>query len=84
MTEQLPNQPTPEQIVEGAEAFIRASRLYFEYYRSPSGWRFNLKAGNGEIVTSGEGYRRRKDCLHAIELVKASKDAPVRVKRGKG
>jgi uncharacterized protein len=84
MTEQLPNQPTPEQIVEGAEAFIRSRSAAFEVYRQGEGYRWRLRAGNGEIIASGESYRRRKDCLHAIELVKASKDAPVRVKRGKG
>jgi len=30
-----------------------------------------LKAANGKnIANSGEGYKDKKDCLHAIELVK--------------
>ena len=34
-------------------------------------WRWNLKAANGKnIANSGEGYKDKKDCLHAIELVK--------------
>jgi uncharacterized protein YegP (UPF0339 family) len=34
-------------------------------------WRWNLTAANGKkIATSGEGYKDKKDCMHAIELVK--------------
>lgn len=33
-------------------------------------WRWRLKAANGKIIaTSGEGYKHKGDCLHAIELV---------------
>ena len=34
-------------------------------------WRWSLTAANGrKIAASGEGYKDKKDCLHAIELVK--------------
>jgi uncharacterized protein len=34
-------------------------------------WRWNLTAANGKkIAMSGEGYKDKKDCLHAISLVK--------------
>lgn len=34
-------------------------------------WRWNLTAANGKkIAASGEGYKDKKDCMHAIELVK--------------
>ena len=34
-------------------------------------WRWSLTAANGKkIAISGEGYKDKKDCLHAIELVK--------------
>ena len=32
-------------------------------------WRWRLRANNGEIIASGEGYTTRQNCLHAIELV---------------
>lgn len=38
-------------------------------------WR--LKAGNNEIIASGEGYKNKRDCEHAISLVKSSAFAPV-------
>lgn len=31
-------------------------------------WRF--QAGNNEIVAVGESYRDKRDCQHAIELLK--------------
>jgi uncharacterized protein YegP (UPF0339 family) len=42
-------------------------------------WRWTLRAANNRtIADSGEGYRHRQDCLHAIELVKQSMNAPVK------
>lgn len=56
--------------------------MRYELYRdSDGGWRFRLVAANNEIIATGESYRNRKDCLGAIELVKLSKDAPVRMVR---
>jgi uncharacterized protein YegP (UPF0339 family) len=42
-------------------------------------WRWNLTAINGrKIASSTEGYKDKKDCLHAIELVrKAANDKVV-------
>lgn len=37
-----------------------------------SDWRWRLKAGNGEIIAQGEGYRNKQDCLHAIDLVRST------------
>jgi len=34
-------------------------------------YRWRLQATNGQIIaTSGEGYLRKADCQHAIQLVK--------------
>ncbi|MCA1643682.1 MAG: DUF1508 domain-containing protein [Acidobacteria bacterium] len=42
-------------------------------------WRWNLRAANERIIAdSGEGYRHKQDCLHAIELVRHSTHAPVK------
>lgn len=35
-------------------------------------WRWRLKAGNGEIIAQGEGYRNKQDCMHAIDLVRST------------
>ena len=37
-------------------------------------YRFNLKARNGEIIASSEGYKSKASCLNGIESVK--KNAP--------
>jgi uncharacterized protein len=55
----------------------------YSVYQDASGeWRWQLRAANHRIIAdSGEGYHNRQDCLHAIALVKDSKDAPVKEKR---
>ena len=55
-----------------------AAHRTFQVYKDAAGeWRWRLVAGNKEIIASGEGYQKKHDCLHAIELVKDSKDARV-------
>ena len=56
-----------------------AARRVFQVYEDAAGeWRWRLIAGNEQIIAnSGEGYRDKRDCLHAIELVKDSLDARV-------
>lgn len=54
----------------------------FWVYEDAAGeWRWQLKASNDRVIAdSGEGYRSKHHCLHAIELVKDSKDAPLKEK----
>jgi uncharacterized protein YegP (UPF0339 family) len=54
--------------------------MYYEIYKDAQGhWRWRLWAANAKIIAdSGEGYNDRRDCEHAIDLVKQSGDAPVR------
>jgi uncharacterized protein YegP (UPF0339 family) len=56
-----------------------AARRTFNVYRDAADeWRWRLVAGNGRIIAdSGESYRHKHDCLHGIELVRASADAQV-------
>ncbi len=43
----------------------------FEVYQDKSGeYRFRLKAGNGEIIMTGEGYSSKSACMNGIESVK--------------
>lgn len=51
----------------------------FEVYEDRSGqWRFRLKAGNGEIVATGEGYSSKSAVRQGCEAVRrAAADAEI-------
>ena len=43
----------------------------FEIYSDKSGnFRFRLKASNGQIILSSQGYKKRAGCMKGIESVK--------------
>ncbi len=42
-----------------------------------SGYKFNLKAGNGQIIASSGVFHLLPDCLAAIERVKACANVPI-------
>jgi len=46
--------------------------LTFEVYKDAKGeFRWRLKATNGQVIgTSGDGYKAKADCTHAIDLIK--------------
>lgn len=47
----------------------------FEVYEDKGGkYRFRLKAGNGQVIASGQGYATKESCLNGIESVR--KNAP--------
>jgi uncharacterized protein YegP (UPF0339 family) len=49
-----------------------ATRLTFETYADAGkDTRWRLKATNGQIIaTSGQGYKDKRDCQHAIDVIK--------------
>lgn len=54
------------------------NELKFHVFRGANrDWYFHLRAGNGEIIAQGEGYRRKRDLLHAIGLIKQAASALV-------
>lgn len=54
--------------------------MKFEVYRdNRSEYRWRLRANNNEIIASGEGYKNRGDCLHAIGLVMDSELALIEI-----
>lgn len=56
------------QTVEGYEV---AKNPKFEVYTDKSGeFRFRLKAKNGEIIATSEGYKKIDSCLNGIESVR--------------
>lgn len=61
-----------DQTVEGYETLKHPK---FEVYQDKKGeYRFRLKARNGEIIATSEGYKAKPSCLNGIESVK--KNAP--------
>ena len=60
------------QTVEG---YATEKHPKFEVYTDKAGeFRFRLKARNGEIVATGEGYKTKPACLNGIASIK--KNAP--------
>ena len=41
----------------------------FELYKSGNSFRFRLKAGNGEIIATGEAYESKASAKNGIESV---------------
>jgi uncharacterized protein YegP (UPF0339 family) len=47
----------------------------FEVYQDTAGkYRFRLKATNGQVIATGQGYETKKSCLNGIESIR--KNAP--------
>ena len=58
-----------------AEGFETLKNPKYEVYTDKAGeFRFRLKAKNGEIIATSEGYKGKPACLKGIESVK--KNAP--------
>lgn len=61
-----------DQTVEG---FATEKNPKFEMYTDKAGeFRFRLKAKNGQIIATGEGYKAKSGCKNGIESVR--KNAP--------
>ena len=43
--------------------------MKFEIYKAKDGWRFRLRARNGEIIASSEAYARKIDCRSTVEAI---------------
>ncbi|UWX59983.1 YegP family protein [Chryseobacterium oranimense] len=56
------------------EKFVITKRVNSEY-------QFNLKAGNGEIILTSEGYVQKASCLKGIESVKINSQEDLRYDR---
>lgn len=59
--------------------FAQVTNPKFEVYKDKGGeFRFRLKARNGEIILSGEGYKAKASCLNGIDSIRRNApDAPV-------
>ena len=64
-----------DQTVEGFET---CKHPKFEVYVDKAGeFRFRLKAKNGEIIATGEGYKAKASCLNGIESVRKNADSEI-------
>ena len=72
------NAPEEDQTVEG---FTKEKNPKFEIYKDKaSEFRFRLKAKNGQIIATGEGYTTMKACKNGISSIrKNSVDAPIEI-----
>lgn len=54
----------------------------FEIYKDKKGeFRFRLKAGNGEVILTSEGYADRSGALNGVESVKKNSDLLARFEK---
>lgn len=45
----------------------------FELYSDKAGqWRFRLKASNGQVIASGQGYQSKQSALAGIQSVRTN------------
>ncbi len=59
--------PVEDQTIEG---FEKLKHPKYEVYTDKAGeFRFRLKASNGEIITTGEGYKAKASCLNGIDSI---------------
>ena len=57
-----------DQTVEDYEALKNPK---FEIYKDKAGeFRFRLKASNGQIIATGEGYKQLAGCLNGVDSIK--------------
>ncbi|NMC59193.1 MAG: YegP family protein [Candidatus Methanofastidiosa archaeon] len=50
----------------------------FEVYKDKSGeYRFRLKAGNGQVIATSEGYKTKTSCMNGIESLKKNAAAQI-------
>ena len=53
------------------ENFEKVTNPKFEVYTDKAGeFRFRLKAKNGEIIATGEGYKAKAGCLNGIDSIR--------------
>jgi len=58
-----------------ADPVVTVKHPKFEVYQDKAGeFRFRLKAKNGEVIATSEGYKAKASCLNGVESVK--KNAP--------
>ncbi len=66
-----------DQTVEG---YAKERNPKFEVYKDKAGeFRFRMKAKNGQVIATGEGYTAMKSCLNGIASIKKNADSPLEI-----
>ncbi len=66
-----------DQTVEG---FAKEKNPKFEIYTDKTGeFRFRMKAKNGQVIATSEGYTAMKSCLNGIASIKKNADSPTEI-----
>lgn len=69
------NAPAAAVENQTVEGYAEEKHPKFEVYKDKAGeFRFRLKATNGQIIATGEGYKALAGCMNGIESIK--KNAP--------
>lgn len=64
-----------DQTVEG---FEKCKHPKFEIYTDKAGeFRFRLKAKNGQIIATGEGYKSKSGCMNGIESIRKNANSEI-------
>lgn len=72
------NAPIAEVEDQTVENFEKKSNPKFEMYTDKKGeTRYRLKAANGQIILTGEGYSSKPGCKNGIESIRKNADSPV-------
>ena len=67
----MKNAPVANLEDQTVEDFEKQKHPKFEVYEDKAGeFRFRLKATNGQIVATGEGYKKLASCLKGIESIR--------------
>ena len=63
-----------------AEGFAAVKHPKFEVYADKAGeFRFRLKATNGQVIATSEGYKAMASCLNGIESVKKNAESDITI-----
>ena len=69
----IKNAPAAKVEDQTVEGFTEEKNPKFEIYLDKAGeFRFRLKAANGQIITSSEGYKQKSSCKTGIGSVRKS------------
>lgn len=72
------NAPVAAVEDQTAEGFEVCKNPKFEIYVDKADeFRFRLKAKNGQIIATGEGYKAKKSCLNGVESIRKNADSEI-------
>ncbi len=74
----MTNAPVAAVEDQTAEGYEVCKNPKFEVYTDKAGeFRFRLKAKNGQVVATGEGYKAKKSCLNGIKSIVKNSDSKI-------